>query len=240
LYAKSVLGLQPLRTTVLSNSPALAIKANIAAVSGGSRSKLRMILSEKSATFRNHVPVLTMSANPAQLFALLDRLQISHRSVSHPPLFTVEQSRVLRGQIPGGHTKNLFLRDRRGFYLVVALEDATIDLKALSRRLGAAGRFSFGSADAMRDLLGVEPGSVTPFAVMSEHDGRVAVVLDSAMLGHEVLNFHPLVNTMTTSISRDGLLAFLRSTGHEPHIAAVAEPVPPRSEPGSEPLAPPP
>jgi Ala-tRNA(Pro) deacylase len=174
-----------------------------------------------------------MSANPAQLFALLDRLQISHRSVSHSPLFTVEQSRMLRGQIPGGHTKNLFLRDKRGFYLVVALEDAAIDLKSLSRRLGTAGRFSFGSAEAMRDILGVEPGSVTPFATMNDYDGRVAVVLDSVMLAQEVLNYHPLVNTMTTSISPDGLLEFLRATGHEPRIAMVAEG-------GPEPLASPP
>jgi Ala-tRNA(Pro) deacylase len=174
-----------------------------------------------------------MSANPAQLFALLDRLQISYRSVSHPPLFTVEQSRMLRGQIPGGHTKNLFLRDKRGFYLVVALEDAAIDLKSLSRRLGTAGRFSFGSAEAMRDILGVEPGSVTPFATMNDYDSRVAVVLDSVMLAQEVLNYHPLVNTMTTSISPDGLLEFLRETGHEPRIAMVAEG-------GPEPLASPP
>jgi Ala-tRNA(Pro) deacylase len=162
-----------------------------------------------------------MPADPAQLFALLDQLGIAHRSVAHPPLFTVEQSRTLRGQIPGGHTKNLFLRDKRGFYLVVALEDATIDLKALSRRLGATGRFSFGSAEAMREILGVEPGTVTPFAVINDHDGRVRVVLDSEMLTHEVLNYHPLVNTMTTSISSEGLVAFLKSTGHDPCVAAV-------------------
>ncbi len=164
-----------------------------------------------------------MPATPAELFALLERLDIPHATVSHPPLFTVEQSRALRGQISGGHTKNLFLRDKRGaFYLVVALEDAEIDLKSLHRRLGASGRFSFGSAEALRELLGVEPGSVTPFAVINDAATSVAVVLDAAMLEHDALNFHPLVNTMTTSISRAGLARFLAATGHAPRVAEVS------------------
>ena len=166
-----------------------------------------------------------MPTTPAELFAFLDRLEIVHTTVSHPPLFTVEQSRALRGKVPGGHTKNLFLKDRRGaFFLVVALEDAAIDLKGLHRRLGATGRFSFGSADALRELLGVEPGSVTPFAAINDVGGKVAVVLDAAMLANETLNCHPLVNTMTTSISRNGLVKFLDSCGHAPRIEAVSEP----------------
>jgi Ala-tRNA(Pro) deacylase len=164
-----------------------------------------------------------MPATPAELFALLDRLGIAHATITHPALFTVEQSRALRGQIAGGHTKNLFLRDKRGeFYLVVALEDAVIALKSLHHRLGA-GRFSFGAPDAMREHLGVEPGSVTPFAAMNDTAGRVTVVLDHAMLAHEVLNFHPLVNTMTTSIPRAGLLKFLAATGHEPRVESLSE-----------------
>jgi Ala-tRNA(Pro) deacylase len=169
-----------------------------------------------------------MPATPAELFAFLDRLDIGHNTVSHPPLFTVEQSRTLRGQILGGHTKNLFLKDKRdAFYLVVALEHAAIEIKGLHRLLGASGRFSFGSAEALRQLLGVEPGSVTPFAVMNDTAGKVAVVLDAAMLDHEVLNYHPLVNTMTTSISRAGLLKFLKASGHEPRVEQVSNaPVP--------------
>jgi len=164
-----------------------------------------------------------MAATPAELFAFLDRLDIPHSTVCHPALFTVEHSRALRGTIPGGHTKNLFLKDKRGaFFLVVALEDAEIELKSLHRRLGAGGRFSFGSTDALRELLGVEPGSVTPFAAFNDVAGKVAVVLDSAMLAHEVLNYHPLVNTMTTSISRGGLVKFLKACGHEPRIEAVS------------------
>jgi Ala-tRNA(Pro) deacylase len=164
-----------------------------------------------------------MPATPADLFALLDRLAIPHATVTHPALFTVEQSRALRGQIPGGHTKNLFLRDKRGdFYLAVALEDAAIPLKSLHQRLGTA-RFSFGSAEALREHLGVEPGSVTPFAAMNDIAGRVTVVLDAALLDHEPLNFHPLVNTMTTSISRAGLRKFLEATGHTPRVERVSD-----------------
>src|SRR6185437_14458252 len=88
-----------------------------------------------------------MAAAPDELFAYLDRLGIAHKTVSHPPLFTVDESRALRGQIPGGHTKNLFLRDKKdAAFLVVALEDEAIELKSLHRLLGASGRFSFGSA----------------------------------------------------------------------------------------------
>ena len=163
-----------------------------------------------------------MPATPADLFAFLDRLGIAHSTVTHPPLFTVEQSRALRGTIPGGHTKNLFLRDKKDtLFLVVALEDAAIDLKGLHRPLGA-GRFSFGSADLLRALWGVEPGSVTPFGAINDHERRVSVVLDEAMLRHETLNYHPLVNTMTTAIARNDLVRFLEATGHSPHILPVS------------------
>jgi len=164
-----------------------------------------------------------MPKTPDQLFAALDALGIPYRTVKHPPVFTVEQAQALRGQIPGGHTKNLFLRDKKNaLYLVVAQEDAEIELKGLHRRLGASGRFSFGSADLLREVLGVAPGAVTPFGAINDSEGRVTVVLDAAMMEHDTLNFHPLVNAMTTSIKRDDLVKFLRSTGHEPRIERVA------------------
>jgi len=166
-----------------------------------------------------------MPATPVDLFTLLDRQGIAYKTVHHPPLFTVEQSRALRGTIPGGHTKNLFLKDKKGaLFLVVALEDATIELKGLHRRLGASGRFSFGTADLLREVLGVEPGAVTPFAAMNDTEGRVSVVLDAAMMTHPTLNYHPLDNSMTTSIGRDDLVRFLEVTGHSPRILPVAEP----------------
>jgi Ala-tRNA(Pro) deacylase len=164
-----------------------------------------------------------MPATPDDLFAFLTRHGIAHHTVTHPPLFTVEESRVLRGPIPGGHTKNLFLKDKKdALFLVVALENAVLELKGLHRILNASGRFSFGSAELLRTVLGVEPGAVTPFAAINDTQGRVAVVLDAAMMAHETLNYHPLDNTVTTSIGRDDLVKFLHATGHPPRIVALS------------------
>ena len=163
-----------------------------------------------------------MPATPDDLFAFLDKLGIAHPTITHPPVFTVEEAKRLRGEITGGHTKNLFLKDKRGaVFLVTALEHAAIDLKTLHHRLGAA-RFSFGAADLLRELLGVEPGAVTPFGVINDTGQRVTVVLDAAMMERDRLNYHPLVNTMTTSIRRDDLVTFLRAAGHEPRILAAS------------------
>ena len=165
-----------------------------------------------------------MAATPDELFGFLDKLGIAYRTVEHAPLFTVEQSQSLRGKIPGAHTKNLFLKDKKGaLFLVSALEDAAIELKSLHRALGAGGRFSFGSAELMREALGIEPGAVTPLAALNDRDQRVTVVLDAELMRHEVINFHPLVNTMTISMSASDLLGFLEATGHEPRIEAVAQ-----------------
>jgi Ala-tRNA(Pro) deacylase len=165
-----------------------------------------------------------MPASPDDLFALLDRLGIATVTVEHPPLFTVEQSRTLRGTIPGAHTKNLFLVDRKDrLFLVSAAEDAQIDLKRLHAKLGASGRFSFGKAGMLREALGIEPGSVSPFAAINDAAHRVTIVLDQALLAHNELNFHPLVNTRTTRIRRDDLMRFLAATGHAPLVAAVSE-----------------
>jgi Ala-tRNA(Pro) deacylase len=164
-----------------------------------------------------------MAASPGELFAYLDKLGIAHRTVTHPAVFTVEEAQTLRGEVVGGHTKNLFLRDKKGaLFLVVAPEDAVIELKSLHRLLGASGRFSFGSAELMREVLGVEPGSVTPFSVINDAAGRVTVILDAAMMAHAALNFHPLVNTGTTTIAREELIRFLEATGHRPRIEAVS------------------
>jgi Ala-tRNA(Pro) deacylase len=166
---------------------------------------------------------LSVPATPEELFAYLDSLGIAHKTVTHPAVFTVEDARELRGAVAGGHTKNLFLRDKKGAaYLVVAPEHAAIELRALHRLLGASGRFSFGSAELLDEILGVAPGSVTPFAAINDKDHRVTIVLDAALMAHEVLNFHPLVNTATTSISREGLLKFLAATAHAPRIEPVS------------------
>ena len=158
------------------------------------------------------------------LLARLDQLGIATRTLDHEAVFTVAESSKLERELPGGHTKNLFLKDKKdALFLVVAQEDARIALGGLHRQLGASGRFSFGSADLLREVLGVEPGSVTPFAAINDTAGRVTVVLDTAMMQNATLNYHPLANTMTTSIARDDLLKFLRATGHEPRIEPVSE-----------------
>jgi Ala-tRNA(Pro) deacylase len=169
-----------------------------------------------------------MPATPDDLFAYLDKLGIAHATVRHAAAFTVEDARALRGEIAGAHTKNLFLKDKKdALFLVVALEDAAIELKSLHRRLGGSGRFSFGSGDLLRATLGVEAGAVTPFAAINDAEARVRVVLDAAMMEHATLNFHPLRNTMTTSIGRDDLIRFLTAAGHPPRILPLADPLPP-------------
>ena len=165
-------------------------------------------------------------ATPADLFQLFADLGIENRTVEHEAVFTVEQSRAVKDHIAGGHSKNLFVKDKKGrLFLIVAQADTRIDLKRVHDAIGASGRVSFGSADLLREVLGVEPGSVTPFAVMNDRAHRVAVVLDSRLMGNDLVNFHPLVNTATTTVSRQGLVAFLRATGHEPVTLALPEPV---------------
>ena len=157
-------------------------------------------------------------ATERDLFARLQKLGIEVTTTRHPPVFTVTEAKALRGQLPGAHTKNLFLKDKKQvLWLVVALEDRTIDLKALRHRIGAA-PLSFASADALRARMGVEPGSVTPFALINDVGAVVRVVLDAEMMRAEILNFHPLINTATTAITASGLRAFIRSCGHEPAI----------------------
>lgn len=157
-----------------------------------------------------------MSATRDDLFARLAELGIETTTHEHPPLHTVEESQALRGEIPGAHTKNLFLKDKKGvLWLITALEDTPIDLKTLHKQLGS-GRLSFGKPELMREVLGVEPGSVTPFVLINESAREVNFVLDAALLAYETLNFHPLVNTATTSIAREDFLKFVAACGHEP------------------------
>ena len=157
------------------------------------------------------------------LFQLLDRLQIAVTTVDHPPLFTVQESQALRGTIPGAHTKNLFLKDKKGrYFLLTVAEDAEVDLKSVHKVIGASGRVSFGSSERLMELLGVSPGSVTVFGLINDADGAVTMVLDRALMENATINAHPLSNDATTSIARDDLLRFIRETGHEPLILNLA------------------
>jgi Ala-tRNA(Pro) deacylase len=155
-------------------------------------------------------------ATEETLAAHLGALGISAARHGHPPLHSVEQSRALRGTLPGAHTKNLFLKEKKGgFWLVCCLEDRAIRVKDVARAAGAKPP-SFASADDLFARLGVRPGAVTPFALINDREVSVRLILDAQMMAHEILNFHPLHNEATLAISSDGLLRFLASTGHTP------------------------
>jgi Ala-tRNA(Pro) deacylase len=161
---------------------------------------------------------------PQQLFARLAELGLAHQTVEHAPVFTVEQAKAHRGTLPGHHIKNLFLRNKKEeMWLVVALEDRAIDLKRLGEMLGA-GRLSFGSPERLAKYLGVEPGSVTPFAVINDSEHKVTLVLDEGLKGGQqadgLINAHPLTNSMTSAISLADLLRFFEATGHAPRWLA--------------------
>ena len=163
-----------------------------------------------------------MPATRQDLVARLADLGIATQTVDHPAVFTVAESCKLERELPGGHTKNLFLKDKKGaLFLVVALGRAHIDLKTLNRKL-CCDRLSFGKPELLMEVLGVPAGSVTPFALINDKARRVTVILDADMMRHEQLNYHPLENTATTNIAREDLLRFIRSCGHEPRVVAVA------------------
>ncbi|MBN8607174.1 MAG: prolyl-tRNA synthetase associated domain-containing protein [Caulobacterales bacterium] len=157
--------------------------------------------------------------NPAtedDLFARFAALGIAHTTTRHRPVFTVEEGADLKAQMPGGHSKNLFLKDKKGaLFLLCALGDTPIDLNAVSKVLGA-GRFSFGSAERLKENLGVEPGSVTLFALINDPERKVTLVLDEGLFAHDPVNFHPLRNDATTAISPADMLKFIRALGREP------------------------
>ena len=152
------------------------------------------------------------------ILAYLAERDIEVSTYDHPPVYTVEEARRHTHHLPGGHCKNLFLKDKKGrLWLVTLLDDRRADLNALSKRLGAA-RFSFGKPELLREALGVEPGSVTPLAIVNDTAGRVTHVLDTGLLAAGTVNCHPLRNDATTAIGSADLLRFVRSTGHEPLV----------------------
>ncbi|MET0639874.1 MAG: prolyl-tRNA synthetase associated domain-containing protein [Hyphomicrobium sp.] len=156
-----------------------------------------------------------------QLLSTLADLGIKTVTVDHPAVYTVAESDKVEIPMPGAHTKNLFLKDDKGaLFLVIANAETRVDLKVLSKRLGA-GRFSFGKPDLLMETLGVTPGSVTAFAVVNDTGKRVNIVVDDALSREDTVNCHPLENTATTNIAREDLLRFIRTTGHEPRIVVL-------------------
>jgi len=159
-----------------------------------------------------------------ELFKLLDKLGISHSTKQHEPVFTVAESQSLRDLIPGGHTKNLFVKDKKDKYFVLTVEEnASVDLKSVHKVIGAASRVSFGRPEKMLEYLGVVPGSVTVFGAINDVNNDVTFVLDSALMENELINGHPLSNDATTTVGKQDLIRFLEATGHAPLVLKVSE-----------------
>jgi Ala-tRNA(Pro) deacylase len=160
----------------------------------------------------------------AELFALLDAHGVEHATLEHAPVFRVEEGREIKAALPGGHTKNLFLKDAKGqLWLVSALGDTSIDLKSLHKRIGGA-RLSFGSPERLYDALGVRPGSVTALALINDPERRVRFVVDRALWESDPVNFHPLSNDATTALSQARFRRFLEVLGVEPQVVDFSAP----------------
>jgi len=162
-----------------------------------------------------------------ELFAHLDALGLAYRTVEHEAIFTVDQGRNLKTQWPGGHSKNLFLKDKKGaLFLAVALGETRVDLVALGKAVGARGRLSFGKPALMTATLGVIPGAVTPFALVNPTAKAIArVILDANLLAHDPVWFHPLENTASTAVSPADLVVFIESCGFQAQILDLASPL---------------
>jgi Ala-tRNA(Pro) deacylase len=158
----------------------------------------------------------------AGLFEFLDSLGIAHSTKHHPPVFTVAESESLRDEIPGGHTKNLFLKDKKDQYFLLTVEEnATVDLKTVHQIVGGASKFSFGKPEKLMEFLGVIPGAVTAFGVINDTGRNVTIVLDADLMKNDIVNCHPLSNDATTSISSSDLIRFVEATGHTAHVLKV-------------------
>ncbi|MGV8937706.1 MAG: prolyl-tRNA synthetase associated domain-containing protein [Allorhizobium sp.] len=164
----------------------------------------------------------TQTKTAADLFAFLDSLGIAHTTKTHAPVFTVSESVSLRDEIPGGHTKNLFVKDRKDrFFLLTVEENAIVDLKTVHTLIGASGKVSFGKPEKLMEYLGVIPGSVTVLGAINDTGHNVTFVLDADLMSDELINGHPLSNDATTTLSSADLLRFLEATGHTPLVLKV-------------------
>jgi Ala-tRNA(Pro) deacylase len=155
---------------------------------------------------------------PDPLAAKFTELGIETVSYEHRPVFTVEEGEDFKKLIPGGHTKNLFLKDKKDkIWLITALDETQIDLKKLPARINAA-RLSFGNPQLMQEVLGVTPGSVTPLALLNDTAKRVTPILDAGLMAHKVINCHPLRNDRTTCLKPEDLVKFMKNLGYDPLI----------------------
>ena len=157
-------------------------------------------------------------ATPDDLFARLGELEIKTQTHTHSPVFTVAESRTLRGAIRGKHCKTLFFKDKKSaLWLCVIEEHRRMNMRILSDLLGSA-RLSFARPERVKIHLGVEPGAVTPFALINDQPAKINVALDIEAMAADTVNFHPLVNDRTTSIAPQDLIRFIEACGHEPAL----------------------
>lgn len=164
-----------------------------------------------------------MPLSRQDLFDYLNKLSITHNTLEHEPIFRVEDSLKLKASRPGANTKNLFLKDKAGkFFLICAQSDSNIRINKLHPVLGCK-RLSFGKPEPLFDLLGVTPGSVTLFSILNDTQGTVTLILDAALLNHDIVNFHPLLNDATTAISTADMIVFAKATGHDPILLDFAK-----------------
>ncbi len=170
----------------------------------------------------DQTPTFDTARARERLFEMLDALGIETTTHRHAPVFTVEENRAARGALPGTHCKSLFLKDKKGVeWLVVALEQRALDMKALAQVIGSA-RLSFGSAARLGERLGVAPGAVGPFALINDTTNQVRVVLDADVMAAELVNFHPLTNDATTAIAPADLARFIAECGHDAQVVDLA------------------
>jgi Ala-tRNA(Pro) deacylase len=178
----------------------------------------------KSVLYKEQISGNKEMVKPEEFLQFLRSLGIETTTITHEALFTVEESLAHTSKIEGAQSKNLLVKDKKGqVYALITLAQATLNLKTLHEKIGASGRLSFASEAQLLALWGVRPGSVTPFGAINDKELAVKVILDSALMAHARLNFHPLVNIMTTTIAAQDLVTFLRATGHEPTILPISD-----------------
>lgn len=165
-----------------------------------------------------------MNESQKKLFVFLEQLKIDAKTHYHEAIFKVSEGQEIEDSIGGGHTRNLFLKDKKNQYFLITLgAHAPLDLKILHTKIGASGRLSFGSPEKLHEYLGLYPGSVSVFGLINDHDKNVTLILDSHLMDNDYINCHPMTNEATTSIARNDLLKFVQTTGHEPHIITISE-----------------
>jgi Ala-tRNA(Pro) deacylase len=165
-----------------------------------------------------------LAATPDEVFLALDALDIDHNTIEHPPLYTVEEARAMKYGLEGAHTKNLFLRNKKGrMFLLVLPSDLRVDLKALRDQLKlTGGQLAFASTERLGKYLGVVPGSVSPLAAINDHSGKVTIYIEQSLLDHSLIYLHPCRNTHSTCLKTTDLLRVLEAWDHSPQVIKLA------------------